>query len=188
MTFRLNKKILFLLLVLSYLLFSYYYFGGWWNSSIGTLLILFFSYLIRKKDFLRYAGLRQDLKTIGKSVLLAGIIIISAFLIMNYIAERHNVQIKFTNWRDYYHDVFYILNEEIVLGAILLNELVNKVKIKPLIAAIAVAVFFSLSHYVFYMWIFNDRGFIGFTTLITLFFVGFVRNILILKTGHIGYS
>ncbi len=33
-----------------------------------------------------------------------------------------------------------------------------------------------------------DRAVIGISTLITLFLVGFVRNSLIIQTGHIGYS
>jgi hypothetical protein len=43
-------------------------------------------------------------------------------------------------------------------------------------------------HFIFYKWIFADRGVLGISTLITLFLVGFVRNSLIIKTGHIGYS
>jgi hypothetical protein len=55
-------------------------------------------------------------------------------------------------------------------------------------AALGLAVFFSLIHFVFYRWIFLDGGILGIQTLITLFLVGFVRNSLILQTGHIGYS
>lgn len=107
---------------------------------------------------------------------------------MKYIANKHNVQIRFTNWRNYYHDIFYILNEEIVIGAILLFALVEKRKIKPIIASVGLAVFFALIHFAFYKWIFNDKGIIGISTLTTLFLVGFVRNSLIFQSGHIGYS
>lgn len=188
MIFRLKRRILPALLVLSYVVFSYYYFGGWWNSSVGTLLILFFSYLIWKMDFLKNIGLQVDLRTIAKSIVLAGAVIICAILIMKYIAGKHNVRIGFTNWRNYYHDVFYILNEEIVIGAILLFSLVKIRKITPFIASAGLAVFFALIHFVFYRWIFEDKGIIGVSTLATLFFVGFVRNSLIYQTGHIGYS
>lgn len=188
MILRLKRIILFSLLVLSHVLFSYYFFGGWWNSSIGTLLIIFFSYLIWNKDFPKQIGLQLDLKIIAKSILLAGIITIGSLLMMEYIAHKHNVQIRFTSWRDYYHDIFYILNEEIVIGAILLFALVKKRKINPIIASVGLAVFFALIHFIFYKWIFNDRGIIEISTLITLFLVGFVRNSLILQTGHIGYS
>ena len=185
---RIKRSILFSLIILSYGLFSYFFFEGWWNSSIGSLLIILFSYLIWNKDFLKQTGLQLDFKTIAKSIFLAGIVSICAFLIMKYIATKHNVQISITNWRAYYHDIFYILNEEIVIGAILLFSLVNEVKIKPIIASVGLAVVFALMHFVFYMWIFNDRGIISISTLTTLFLIGFVRNSLIFQTGHIGYS
>ena len=188
MILRLKRAILFSLLGLSYGFFSYYFFGGWWNSSVGTLLIILFSYLIWDKDFLKQIGLQLDLKTIAKSIILAGIIAICALLLMKYIAFKHNVKISYTNWRDYYHDVFYILNEEIVIGSILLFALVNKRNIRPIIASVGLAIFFALIHFVFYKWIFRDRGILRISTLTTLFLVGFVRNSLILQTGHIGYS
>jgi hypothetical protein len=84
--------------------------------------------------------------------------------------------------------MFYVLNEEIVLGAILLFTLVYKWKVSPIIASVCLAVGFALIHYVFYRWVFADRGILGISTLVTLFLVGFVRNSLILHTGHIGYS
>ncbi len=188
MTLRLKRIILLPLLGLSYGFLSYNFFGGWWNSSVGSLLIILFSYLIWGKNFLKHTGLKLDLQTIAKSIILAGIVAICALLIMKFIANKHNVQISFTNWRDYYHDIFYILNEEIVIGAILLFALVHRRKIKPLIASVGLAVFFALIHFAFYKWISNDKGLIGISTLTTLFLVGFVRNSLIIQTGHIGYS
>lgn len=188
MTGKLKRRLWFNLLILSYLLFSYYYFGGWWNSSAGSILIVFFSYMIWDKDFLRKTGLQIDLITVIRSIVLAAVTVVCAWLIMKYIAGRQNVVIKFTDWRNYYHDIFYILNEEIVVGAILLFTLVDKKKIQPIVAAAVSAVFFALIHFVFYRWIFDDRGIITISTLTTLFLIGFVRNSLILRTRHIGYS
>ena len=188
MVVRLKRTILFSLLGLSYGFFSYYFFGGWWNSSVGSLLIILFSYLIWDKDFLKQIGLQLNLKTIAKSIILAAMISIIAVLLMKSIAAKHNVMIRYTNWRDYYHDIFYILNEEIVIGSILLFALVNRRKIRPIIASVGLGVIFALMHFVFYKWIFRDRGILGISTLTTLFLVGFVRNSLILQTGHIGYS
>ena len=73
-----------------------------------------------------------------------------------------------------------------VIGSILLFALVNKRKFQPIIASVGLAIFFALIHFVFYKWIFRDI--LGISTLTTLFLVGFVRNSLILQTGHIGYS
>ena len=140
------------------------------------------------KGFLKQIGLQLNLQTITKSIILAVIITTCSFLIMKYIGNKNNIQIEYYNWRDYYHVIFYILNEEIVIGAILLFALVYKWKIRPVVASLCLAVFFSLIHYIFYKWIFLDRGVIGISTLITLFLVGFVRNSLIIQTGHIGFS
>jgi hypothetical protein len=184
----LKRTILFSLLGLSYGLLSYGFFGQWWNSSLGSLLIIFISYLIWKKDFLKKIGLHLDLRTVAKTFLLAILVIAGSFLIMKYIADKNKILIALRDWRSYYHDIFYILNEEIVIGALLLYASVNKWKIHPIVASIGLAIVFSLMHFVFYKWTMIEKGIIGFTTLLTLFLVGFVRNNLILQTGHIGYS
>jgi hypothetical protein len=162
--------------------------GDWLFSSIGTILIVFLSYLIWGKGFLEKIGLRLRLKTFVRSIILAAIIAGCSLLIAKYIGNKNNIQIEYHNWRDYYHVLFYVLNEEIVLGAILLFTFVYKWKIRPVVTCICIAVGFALLHFVFYRWVFADRGVLGISTLITLFLVGFARNSLILFTGHIGYS
>ena len=188
MIFKLRTPLLFTLLILIYVLFSYSFLGDWLYSSIGTILIIFLSYLIWAKGFLKQIGLQLNLQTTIKSIILVVIIAGCSLLILKYIGNKNNIRIEYYNWRDYYHVMFYVLNEEIVLGAILLFALVYKWKISPVVASICLAVVFSLIHYIFYRWIFADRGFLGISTLITLFLVGFVRNSLIIHTGHIGYS
>jgi len=176
------------LLIISYGLFSYYYFGGWWNSSVGTALIVFFSYLTWKEDFLKATGLKIDLTIAVKTIILTGLIVICSLGIMNYIDNEQSISIQFSNWKNYYHDVFYILNEEIVLGAIILFRLVEKYKIKPIFASVGLAFLFAIVHYGFYKWVFASRTTLEYSTLGTLFLVGFIRNNLILQKGHIGYS
>jgi hypothetical protein len=182
------QKLWISLLLLSYVLLSYYFFAGWWNASIGTVLIIFFSFLIWGKDFLKVIGLKLNFIIIIKSLFFAAIATTCSLLVMKYIADKQNLTIQFSNWRDYYHDIFYILNEEIVLGALTLYLLVKKWKIKPIVASVGLAIFFSFMHYVFFRWIFADKGIIQIPTLITLFLIGLVRNNLILVKGHIGYS
>jgi hypothetical protein len=183
-----RKRIFFLLLLLSYLLFSYNAFHGWWYSSLGNLLILFFSYLIWKSEFLLTTGLKLRVKTVIISIVLAAVVIVAALLIMKFIAAKRNIIILFTNWSNYFHDIFYTLNEEIILGAIILFWLTRRKKIKPLYASAGLAVFFVLVHYIAYRWIFIDKGIIGIEALSTLFLIGLIRNNLIIITGHIGYS
>lgn len=188
MIFRLRIPLLITLLFLIYVLFSYSFLGDWLFSSIGSLLIIFLSFLIWGKGFLEKVGLQLNLQAFVKSIILVVIIAVCSLLILKYIGNKNDIRIEYYNWRDYYHVMFYVLNEEIVLGAILLFTLVYKWKVNPIVASICLAVGFALIHYVFYRWVFADRGILGISTLVTLFLVGFVRNGLILHTGHIGYS
>ncbi|MEE9462741.1 MAG: hypothetical protein V3V53_12965, partial [Bacteroidales bacterium] len=176
MIFKLRIPLLFSLLILLYVLFSYSFLGGWLFSSIGSILIIFLSYLIWGKGFLKQIGLQLNLQTTAKSIILALIIAGCSLMMIKYIGNKNNIRIEYYSWLDYYHVMFYVLNEEIVLGAILLFALVKKWKIRPVVASICLAVVFSLIHYIFYRWIFADRGVLGVSTLITLFLVGFVRN------------
>ncbi len=176
------------LLILSYLLFSYYYFDGWWYSSIGSFLILFFSYLIWRNDFLIVTGLKISVKTVIKTLCLTTLIIISSILIVKHIGLNKGITIEYTNVRNYFHDIFYILNEEIILGGIAIYIMTNKFKLSPVKTSIILALLFSLVHFVFYKWIFNQKGVIEITTLATLFMTGLLRNNLIIINKHIGYS
>jgi hypothetical protein len=185
---RLKRILLFSLLGLSYGLFTYYFFGGWWNSSAGTLLMLFFSYLIWKDEFAEQTGLNLNLTEVGKSLFLACMVTVGAYLLMKYLSSGKGITIRYTHWKNYYHDIFYTLNEEIALGSVILFGMVRRRNGKPLLAAIELAMIFSVIHFIFYRWIMNDRGTLTLAALATLFFVGFVRNSLILLTGHIGYS
>jgi hypothetical protein len=175
-------------IVIIHLLFSYYFFKGWWYSGIGTILILTVSYLFCKEKFLKEIGLRLSLVSFFISIILAVFAVISSFIIIKYIGDRSGAEIQFTKYGNYIHDIFYTLNEEIILGAILLFNLSKKIKVHPLIISAGVAVIFSLIHFVFYKWIFLQKGIIATDTLFTLFLVGFFRNNLILKFKHIGYS
>lgn len=178
----------FILIVIIHLTFSYFLFRGWWYSSIGTSLILLISYLAWKKDFLKNIGLRISQPILLLVIFMAGFITLFSFFISGYIADQHGVYIIFTNWRDYFHDVFYTLNEEIVIGALPLFYCARKFRTHPLIISAVLAVIFSVIHFIFYRWIFLGNGILSPLTLTTLFFVGFMRNNLILAFGHIGYS
>lgn len=175
-------------IVIIHLIFSYYLLKGWWYSGIGTILIVIISYLFCKDKFLKEIGLQLSLVSFIISIILAVFAVISSFIIIKYIGDKAGTGIQFTEYVNYIHDIFYTLNEEIILGAILLFNLSKKIKAHPLIVSAGVAVIFSLIHFVFYKWIFLQKGIIATDTLFTLFLVGFFRNNLILKFRHIGYS
>lgn len=185
---KISAQIWLSLLIVSYALFSYNFFKGWWYASVGTALIILFSALYYKKNFVQIIGLNLPVRTIVQSLVLAVVVVAGAWLVMKYIGAKHGIVIEYSDWGCYSHIIFYTLNEEIVLGGMLLYMLTRKWKMRPLVASVLLAVFFSLVHFVFYRWIFNDRGIIEVSTLVTLFFIGIVRNNIILYTGHIGYS
>lgn len=175
-------------IIIVHLIFSYYLLKGWWYSGLGTILILSISYLFCKDKYLQEIGLQLSFLSFLISTILAVFAVISSFIIMKYIGDKAGVGIQFTEYGNYIHDIFYTLNEEIILGAILLFNLSKRMKAHPLIISAGVAIIFSLIHFVFYKWIFLQKGIIATDTLFTLFLIGFFRNNLILKFRHIGYS
>lgn len=175
-------------LIGSYFIFSYNYFNGWWYSSIGSVLIIFFSFLIWKTEFLKAAGLNIGLKTVTGIVIFTLITHISSQALMEYVSLRSSIEVlSVDGWSHIYHIAFYTLNEEIVLGSTVLYILI-RLKIHPLVSSVLLAFCFSLLHFAVYKWIFSERGVLLPTALITLFFAGVLRNNLIIHTGHIGYS
>jgi hypothetical protein len=183
-----SKNLIFIILIISYAFLNYNFFNGWWYSLIGTFSILLLGWFIWKENSLRRMGLNINAGIIIKSLLLAIVLSMAALLIMRHIAGGRGITIRYTDWRNYFHDIFYVLNEEIILGALPLIWMIKKKKLSPLYASLILAIFFSIIHFIFYKWIFLDRGNMHIMTLLTLFFVGVVRNNLILQTGHIGYS
>ena len=175
-------------IVIIHLIFSYYLLNGWWYSGIGTILIVLITYLFNKDKFLKEIGLKIKPVSIMISISLGVIAVIGSFIIMKYIAAKANIGIQYTQYGNYIHDVFYTLNEEIILGAVLLFGLSRLIKVHPFIISAMVAAVFSIIHFMFYKWIFLQKGLILPETLITLFLVGFFRNNLILKFRHIGFS
>ena len=90
------------------------------------------------------------------------------------------------------HTVGQTLNEEMVLGALLLRAVRSRLKsIHPLAISAGVALLFSLAHYAFYRarpsWSWN-YGTLSVATLASLFAIGVVRNNCILSTGNVGYA
>jgi hypothetical protein len=182
------KFFLFFLIIATHLSFSYYAFGGWWNSSIGTALIILLSRLLWKENAWAMTGLKMSAQVFSWSLLLSVILIFPSLSIVKKVGENLGIEIWFTHYTWYFHDVFYTLNEEMILGAILLNLLTKQMKFHQLTTSLGVAMIFSLLHFAFYRWIFADRGLIHPLTLISLFLIGFCRNNLIINFGHIGFA
>ena len=177
------------LIVLVYLLFSYNTFPGWWYSLIGTLLIILLARICWEDEYLEWIGLRIEPKAFFFCLLFLIVIAFGSFQLITFIARGSHVSFSLISFTAFLHIIGYTLNEEIVLGAILINFIQKRFKkLNQFYTSILVAVAFPLLHYIFYRWIFLDKGIICISSLVSLFAVGAIRNNLILRTGHIGYS
>ncbi|MBI4838472.1 MAG: hypothetical protein HY806_04890 [Nitrospirae bacterium] len=177
-----------ILISASHLGFSYYFFNGWWYSAIGSILIIFFSYMLWRERFAVILGLKISKEAIKFSMALLTASFLGSYFIMNAAATKSLVKIQVIAYQNFIHDLFYTLNEEMVLGAILLGITARKTRISPVYISIGTAVVFSALHFIFYKWVFDIKGIIQPTALITLFFAGVMRNNLIIAVKHIGYA
>lgn len=192
-----KKSVLTVLLLLAYVLTSY---GGSVfpvRSLVGSLLIMLIARAIWPLAWKERLGLRFRPRDLVLAAILASPLMALIALVVRWTALSQNVlyQSPFTQHGIlnpvYLHTLGQTLNEEMILGALLLYTLRKAFnKVHPLFIAAVVAAWFSLLHYVFYGWIVVDQnsGRLTAGTLFTLFAVGLLRNTLILKTRHIAYA
>ena len=152
------------------------------------MLIIVLSSILWDREFLTKIGLRIRMHSVLLSIIFSVVIIILSYLVMNHIAAGKGIKIQANHPDSYIHTFFYTLNEEILLGAILLYYCIKKIRAHPLVISAVVALFFSLLHFIFYEWVFSEGGMLQPATLLCLFGIAFVRNNLILYFNHIGYS
>lgn len=168
--------------------FSYRLLEGWWYSGLATILILSLAYLPQKKELLCVIGLplgrHETLTSAGYTV---AAFFASAALLQSLSGG------DLSQWSrlppdDLIHCIFYTLNEEIVLGAIPIFLLSRSYPNHPLAIAAVVAFGSAAAHYLFFGWVYPERGFLGVTTLLTLFLAALFRNNLIIIFRHVGYA
>ncbi len=186
----LNKKLhLVSLIVLIHLTFSYYYFTWFYSSAIGTIGIVFLAWLTWKKEYSFWIGLQIKTSEILQILFAFIVFLLGSYFLVKVVAEPKEIQLYPGNYKNFLHTLFYTLNEEIILGALLLKGIRYYFKKLPdWQISVGVAIIFSIIHFVFFKWIFINTGNLGIFTLLSLVAVGIARNNLILRTGHIGYS
>jgi len=186
-----NNIIWVVLVIFSYLGLSYLPVFGWGISFLGSIFIIIFGYKAWPKNFKQKLGILETLSQYLYSFLLLMIFSIFTFFFISYLSELNNYGFAIGNIYNLIHICFYTLNEELILGGLVLLFLKNKFKRKnPIYISLLVALVFSVMHYTFYRWIFQGdaQGVLSSMSLLSLFLVGVIRNNLILKFGHIGYS
>ncbi len=171
-------------------------YADWWMAPVASALIVLLAGLAWPGKGLDTVGLRIPLAQIGVSLLILCIVAVAACCIIPTIAASE--RIAFTpaweskKWAALAHTVGQTLNEEMVLGALLLKSIRKKAGIAhPYVTSAAVALAFSLAHYLFYharppgSW---NYGTLSVATLVSLFAIGVARNNCILSTGNVGYA
>lgn len=179
---------------------------GWNLSLLATILTLLIFRYRDPNDWKQKLGI--DFKTkdwLGFVITTAALLIISFYLV-DYLSNAcgFDFKPKILHYKDYYSPtarffsilggyLYYIpetFNEEIFIGAFLLLGLErNFKKLDVNFIAVGIALIFSLMHQAMYRWSPVQSGIILTTeTIMTLFFVGILRNALILKTRKIAYS
>lgn len=179
---------------------------GWNSALIATVSILV---IFRLRDPLEWKQkLGIDFKRadwVGFCITTISLLIISYFIVNNFSEiNGYSFRPKIFYYKDFVPpdfpffpilgDYLYYFpqtfNEEIFIGALLLMGIQRYfMKLDKTIIAIGVALIFSLMHQALYKWSpVQPDLLLSLQTIFSLFFVGILRNVLILKTRKIAYS
>lgn len=185
---------------------STYRHWGWNSSLLVTILILLIFRFRDPSDWKVKLGIDFNKRDwLGFLITIFFLLIISYFLV-GHLSELNGYSFKpklfyykdytgpdfpfFPILGDYLYYIPETFNEEIFIGALLLMGLDrNFKKLNKNVVAIGVALVFSLMHQALYQWSPVQPGIaLSIQTIFALFFVGVLRNALILKTRKIAYS
>jgi hypothetical protein len=175
-------------LFLSHLYLSYDYYAGWWYSAAGLFCIIALGTLAWGKEFFVMSGIRVPAKELPVVLSIAVGVTGLSVLILYSIGNGCGIKMVLNSAQSYFHNVFYIINEEVILGALILHFLHRRCALRPLASSLILALIIAFAHWVLYKWYFRNPGFLETSTLLTLFFVAFLKNNLILRFRHIGYA
>jgi membrane protease YdiL (CAAX protease family) len=182
------------LIVLCFLLLTY---NRWWLALLGSLLIILLSYVAWPGNNLHRLGLYIPRSHVILALLILPLVSVSAWLLIKYVTLAQGI-LLIPLWRKpqsmqlVVHTIGETLNEEMILGALLLTSLISRFRRLPwLLASALVAALFTLLHYVFYAWRPEwaiNYGILSSVTLLSIFAVGVLRNNCILGAGNIAFA
>lgn len=179
---------------------------GWNSALVATLLILIIFRFRDPHDWKQKLGIDFTISDWLGFIITTVCLLIISFYLVDYLSEANGYAFrpKLIYYKDYNPSdfpfflilgdyLYYIpetFNEEIFIGALLLLGLERNFKrLNKNIIAVGVALIFSLMHQAMYRWSPVQPGLLlSIQTILSLFFVGVLRNVLILKTRKITYS
>jgi hypothetical protein len=183
-----------------------YHQWGWNLALLASILILLLMKLRDPDNWKEELGIKFSKRDIFKFLVVTSIFLVIAYFLVDYVSEFNNYSFKpqLFYYKQYWgtncafqsvlaNYLYYIpetFNEEILIGAFLLFLLERKFKkLSQTAIAVFIAFIFSAMHQILYNWSPVQPGILlHINTLLVLFFVGIIRNILILKTRKIIYS
>ena len=179
---------------------------GWMFSLLSTILIISFMRIRDPEKWSRKLGINFKKTDILRFVIITMLLSVIAFFIVDFVSmvDGYDFKPKLFYYKTYlganypFHYIvanylYYIpetFNEEMLIGALLLMGIERRFeKLNKNYIVVIVALIFSLMHQGLYKWSPVQSGeLLTLTTIATLFFVGVLRNSLILKTRNIALS
>ena len=176
-------------LVIALVAFAFPYFVDLrWKFAIGTVLFFAFLKLALGKSWRKDAGLKIPKRQAWLVLGLTGtLFLISRALIPHLLIGNPIAFVWHEDWVWRASPFLQVLNEEIVLRALLLGFLAKQIRSERAISWGA-ALLFMLLHWLFYRYNVKGPAFLSPLTLLNLFIFGLVCNSLYLKTRHIGFG
>ena len=181
----------FRVIILIYLLLTYS--GGLW-ALLGSVLIVFVAWLAWRWQWAEHLGLQASPSQWLLALLALSLAAVAAYTLVPAACQAQDIQMTPIWQREdrivlVLHTLGQTLNEEIVLGWILLTTLNRRLPRLSLPAlGLIVALIFTGLHFVFYAARSTENinyGILSAATLLSVFSVGAFRNNLILGTGSI---
>ncbi len=179
---------------------------GWIFSMLATFLICSFMSRIEPVSWKQKLGIDFRTIDIGRFLIVLLVLLVISYFLVGSVSSMSGYDFKFKlfYYREYLEEnypfhyilanyVYYIpqtFNEEMIVGALLLFGLEKRFrKLNKNYIAILTALIFSLMHQAMYKFSPVQSGaLLTMTTILSLFFVGVLRNSLILKTRNISLS
>lgn len=179
---------------------------GWMFSMLSTILIIFFMRIRDPEKWSRKLGINFKKSDVLKFVIITMLLSVIAFFFVDFVSkvDGYDFKPKLFYYKTYlganypFHYIvanylYYIpetFNEEMLIGALLLLGIERRFeKLNKNYIVVIVALIFSVMHQGLYKWSPVQSGeLLTLTTIATLFFVGVLRNSLILKTRNIALS
>lgn len=194
---RWSKGLWIALLVCGYPLLTYRLFGGWWVAMTGSVLIVGLARLAWPADWRQRTGLCIPRRAVPAVPIAYLVSAAAAFGLVSLAAASPDVTFR-PVWElegfglAIAHSAAQTLNEEIILGALLLNTVtVCWRRPRPILVSVSVAAAFALFHLAFYGLRPEgavNMGLLGAPALAALFGIGVLRNNLILGSRHVGHA